>query len=222
MADALDRDGKENRLARRAARLLRSQYGTVLDLFGDEPGMQKLPAQFWQDAAGEMNAALAPEFEGIFIDQAGHLMEGLPIGVDWALVNQGAVDWAQTYTFDLVRGINRTSRNALQRSVSAYFDQGLTIGDLQQRIGRIYSPVRAEAIAITEVTRASVQGEMAIAGELSRQGVDMIAIFETSDDEIVCPICAPLDGKKRGDGWTDPPPLHVRCRCWVNHVLPSV
>lgn len=46
----------------------------------------------------------------------------------------------------------------------------------------------------------------------------MEQVWRTSGDERVCPICGPLNGKRKSEGWsgvTGPPPAHVNCRCWV-------
>jgi hypothetical protein len=211
MADVLNRDKKEKRLARKVARLLNAQQQGVIRLFGKTPGIDKLTAEFWRKQVSGMVPAITPEMEWIYLQQAEALSRSLPIGVDWGLVNEAAVEWAQRYTFDLVTGVNQTSSRALQKAVSSYFEQGWTIGDLEARIGSIYAPYRAEMIAVTEVTRAAAQGEMSITNELRKQGIDMVAIWETNNDELVCPICGPRHRKKRNDGWTDPPPAHPRC-----------
>jgi len=140
--------------------------------------------------------------------------------VDWGLRKQAAVDWARQYTFNLVRGINNTDRKYLQSAVSSYFEQGQTRQELEDRIGRIYSPNRASMIAVTEVTRAASEGERAIAKELESQGIRMIPIWQTNNDELVCPLCGPKHGQEIKDGIY--PPLHVNCRCFTNHELPKV
>jgi hypothetical protein len=43
----------------------------------------------------------------------------------------------------------------------------------------------------------------------------VVEIWLASQDELVCPICGPLHGKRRGQGWTEPPPAHPNCRCAV-------
>jgi hypothetical protein len=82
------------------------------------------------------------------------------------------------------------------------------------------SPIRAEMIAVTEVTRAASQGEQAIARELARAGIVMTPIWNTNQDDIVCPLCGPKNGKEIEDGQF--PPRHPRCRCWVSYELPKV
>jgi hypothetical protein len=74
-------------------------------------------------------------------------------------------------------------------------------------------------IAITEVTRAAAEGERATVREIAKEGIKMVEVWQTKNDEIVCTICGPRHGKKVGDGWSrnDGPPAHPRCRCWINH-----
>jgi hypothetical protein len=74
-------------------------------------------------------------------------------------------------------------------------------------------------IAVTEVTRASVEGERAQVRELAAQGVVLVATWQTANDELVCPVCGPRNGRREGDGWDSPPPAHPRCRCWLNHEV---
>lgn len=222
MPDIPNRDELEKKLARKLSGLQRTQMMRLLEYLGDPPRLENVPPGFWDEAGKEFASVVSPFLENIFLEQAKEMMMSQPVGVDWALVNQRAVDWAHQYTFDLVRGINDTSRRTLQSTVSAYFERGQTIGELEQAIGNLYSPVRSEMIAITEVTRASVQGELAIAKELSAAGIEMIAIWQTNNDELVCPLCSPLNGKAKGDGWIEPPPAHPRCRCFLNHELPKV
>ena len=80
-------------------------------------------------------------------------------------------------------------------------------------------------IARTEVTRAAVEGERALVKEtndiVSQHGIDpMVPIWQTRNDEIVCPICGPKHNKEIKDG--EYPPAHPRCRCWVTHRLPKM
>jgi len=83
----------------------------------------------------------------------------------------------------------------------------------------IGSPIRAEMIAVTEVTRAASEGEQAVARELARQGIIMTPFWNTNRDELVCPICEPRNNQEITDGMF--PPAHPRCRCWVNYELPK-
>jgi hypothetical protein len=166
----------------------------------------------------EMRQAVTPNLELIYMESAERLMSSTPIGVDWALVNAGAVEWAAQYAGDFVRGTTETTRRAINNKIAQFFETpGLTQGDLRRSLAPTFGPVRADMIAQTEVTRASAQGEIAIADALRQEGIEMVAIWRTSNDELVCPICGPRNGKQQGDGWQDPPPAHVRCRCFLSH-----
>jgi len=144
-------------------------------------------------------------------------------GVDWDLVNKDAANWARDHGGKLVKDISTTTRRRVGNSVANFYEEGLTIGDLGNRLGSIYSPQRAEMIAITEVTRAAAEGERAIAKELAKDGIIMVEIWETRNDGIVCSICEPRQGKQQGDGWTesDGPPGHPNCRCNIRHEFPK-
>ena len=217
MADLANRDKLEKQYMRLLAKLLNAYGGRLLEELGDPPDLANLPPDFWDREAEELVRALAPFGERVYLDAAAQMMETLPSGVDWALVNEAAVTWANQYTFELVRGITQTNINLLQTSVSAYFDQGQTIGELEQRLLNAFGPIRAEMIAVTEVTRAASEGEQQIAKELAEQGIHLLPIWQTNNDALVCPICGPKHNKEIKDGVY--PPAHPRCRCWVNHEI---
>jgi hypothetical protein len=220
--DYRNRAEREAKLARALARLSASQRTRLFAIMGDPPKLENVGAEYWDGAFKELQGVLTPELESIFVDSAMELVGATPaIGVDWDLVNRGAADWARRYGGDLVRSIDDKTKQAVRDAVADYYDEGLNLGQLRERLGRWFSPVRADMIATTEVTRASVQGERAIADEVAKEGIQMVEVWQTNNDELVCPICGPRHGKVLGDGWTraDGPPAHPRCRCWVGHEL---
>ena len=170
----------------------------------------------------ELRAALSRNFQAVYLASAEQILNAQPIGVDWGIVNQNAASWARQSSFELVSRLTDTSRKLLQDSVARFFEEQMTIGDLRRLLTPTFGPVRASLIASTEVTRAAVQGEMDFVRLLGDQGAPMVAIWQTSADELVCPICSPRNQRRRGDGWTEPPPAHPRCRCWVNHEFVEV
>lgn len=119
------------------------------------------------------------------------------------------------YAFGLVKGINETTRQAITDAISDYYTTpGATIGSVVDALTPTFGPVRAEMIAVTEVTRAYEQGQSAAIDEYKLAGLEVDEYWQTNNDELVCPICGPLNETKRGDDWQDPPPAHPRCRCW--------
>jgi hypothetical protein len=220
MADFRNRAEWEKKLADALGKLGDAQRKRLLTALGDPPDPNRLTAEIWQTLSAEMQAELRPMLERVYLDSAEQLLRAVPsVGVDWALVNRRAAEWAKQYTFDLVRGINDNTRAALQEKVSAFYTERLTLSKLRESLEPLYGPVRAEIIAATETTRAAVNGELGVVNELRQAGIAMMAIWNTSNDDIVCPLCGPRNQKRQGDGWSDPPPAHPRCRCWLNHTF---
>ena len=213
MAELPNRMDWEAALGKDLAKLLRRQMGTLLELLGDPPDLNNVPQSFWQEGGEELRVAVQRHFQAIYLASAEQILSAQPIGVEWGLINQNAVDWARRASFDLISGLTDTTRRTVQQSVGRFFEEQLTIGDLRQMLSQSFGPVRAELIAATETTRAAVEGERAFVREL---GVRMRPVHQTSQDERVCPICAPRQGQEifSENEW---PPLHPRCRCWVNH-----
>jgi hypothetical protein len=229
----VNRDDWEEKLARILARLSSSQRRKVVDLVGAPPNLDKLDDRFWNGIADDWREELQPELERVFIDMAADFLSGQTIGVDWALMNKAAADWARAYTFDLVKGIQANTRAALQSKVGQFFETPTTLGSLRESIAPLFGPERAEMIAITEITRAATMGESAAVNLLAEQGVNMEAVWHTSNDEIVCYLCGPANGKSETDAiraepyngmtWQTlypyGPPAHPRCRCVLGHRL---
>jgi len=143
-------------------------------------------------------------------------------GIDWELANVHAVQWAGDHAGNLVRDITRTTKERLRREVSQFADSGETFQQFSRRLAQsgLFSPERARMIAVTEVTSAFAQGNM-IAWKES--GVTEGKEWNTANDELVCPICGPLDGKQvkldgEFTGGFAAPPAHPRCRCWITPV----
>ena len=218
--DVPGREAREARIARQVASTLRGLMRRFLDLMGDPPHMEFIPQTFWDESTLELSKTLMPLLQDVYQDQALELTGTLPIGVDWALINEAAANWAKDYTFELVKKIDDTTRKTLQSAVSAFFEQGLTRAQLEARISPIWGPVRAEMIAVTEVTRAATEGERQVARELEKYGITMVPYWGTKNDEIVCPLCGPRNRQEITDGVF--PPMHVRCRCHTNYKLPKM
>lgn len=219
--DLSNRPEWERKLARAIARCNQEALRQLLEYLGDPPDLLRVPIGFWDGAGAELLMAIRPIMEEIFLYQAEMMLTTVPIGVDWALVNAAAARWVREYGGLLIKEITDTSRRSVRDAVGDFFEDQLTMGELRGRLERIFGPVRAETIAATEVTRAAVEGERESVRELEKHGVEFVEIWQTENDEMVCPICGPRHGKKEGDGWTteDGPPAHPRCRCWTNHEV---
>jgi len=96
---------------------------------------------------------------------------------------------------------------------------------LAERYGRTQLASRASAIARTESMRAANAGQQAAWEQGVADGYIPVGgvrrRFITAADELVCPICQPVDGVLatiEGDFPAGDPPLHVNCRCVVGLV----
>jgi SPP1 gp7 family putative phage head morphogenesis protein len=146
------------------------------------------------------------------------------IDISWELANAGAEEWARIYGFDLVGGITRTTRDRLQKEIAQWVANDETINQLARRLADPngpFSPKRARMIAVTETTRAFAEGNREAWRE---SGVIEQRRWNTSVDELVCPICGPLHNVVVGidedfPGGHRNPPAHPRCRCWITPVV---
>lgn len=87
------------------------------------------------------------------------------------------------------------------------------LSDFQRALSRIFSPARAEIIAITEITRAEVEGDRAYANALAKLGYALIGLVFTQQDERTCLVCGAKHKRRAVEvGY---PPFHPRCRCVV-------
>lgn len=163
--------------------------------------------------SAELQAALLPVLTRIF---AARLADDMGTGVDLepSVVNQTALAWAQTYTYDLVTGLNETTQAALRDAFSTFNNTpGMTRGQLEALLEPTFGPVRASMIAVTETTRTASSAVAERQRYLAAAGIDMIRYWSTSADELVCDICGPLNGKAEAEWRGAPPPAHVNCRC---------
>lgn len=165
----------------------------------------------------DLRAALGPEIAAITTGQALGLATETGITFDMAVVSEEAIRWAREYTYELIRGIEDTTRKLVQQATATYFETpGMTLGDLNLLLEPAFGPVRAEMIAVTEVTRASAMATNQHQELLADEGVEMRRIWNTNHDSLVCEICGPLNGLPEEDWqvmFPQGPPAHPRCRC---------
>lgn len=216
MPDLINRSEFENRLAKLFGKELQTELDEFTIALGDPPNLSNLPPDYWGDLEKRMLQFANPALVSIYLASAEQLMGQISIGVDWGFVNQNAINWVQRYGFDLVRGINDTTRGVLQTALEAYYRDGLDLAGLEDLLTPTFGPIRSEMIAVTETTRAGVEGERGLVGMIERdnQNIKMLPIWQTANDDRVCPICGPRHGQYITDGMF--PPAHPRCRCWAN------
>jgi HK97 family phage portal protein len=176
------------------------------------------------DFGRELDAVIQRSLVQQVAQRAMEAAEALGVDFDPALINEGALAWARSYGYDLVRGLNETTRAGVSRAIEQFVaNPGLTVDDIAAMLEPTFGPVRAESIAVTEITRAYSQAENLSQQMLRDMGLETVRIWNTARDEIAqeCPICWPLD-QKTEDEWgeySDGPPAHPRCRCWPSQRI---
>ena len=154
--------------------------------------------------------------------QMRQVIQGAGLDLEATVINQDASECAQSYTYDLIRGVGdqpglvTTTRDMVSRAMNAYVTTpGMTRRDLEGLLSPAFGPSRAQAIAVTEVTRAYSEATNAAQSRLQDAGIQMQRVWQTSEDELVCPRCEPLDGLPETVWGPSGPPLHTSCRCNV-------
>lgn len=187
----------------------------------------------WDEFIASLDGALYPRITAIMVQEALRDMSAVGIGFDPAAINTRALEWARTYTYDLIRGLTETTRGTVAEAMTRWQSTpGMTREELEALLRPAFGEARAETIAVTEVTRASTQATNQQQAFLAESGLQFERKWLTNRDELVCPLCGPLHGKLEDEpvpGHPDPeiaekgwgagsrsqagPPYHPRCRC---------
>ncbi len=201
-------------------------YNAILPVLraSTDPAAQAIlsGASFDLSALGDdLQMALIPVLTDLYAQTFMTLPPEIPVETEMSedgIVNETARQWATEYTYDLVRGINSTTQSALQQIFDTFNSTpGMTRGELEQMIAPLFGPVRASMIAVTETTRTAAAATNAQQVYLRDQGFNLIRVWNTNADDLVCPICGPLNGRPESE-WgatVGSPPAHVNCRCSV-------
>lgn len=194
---------------------LEALFGPLADQYADQIILGQQPAT--QEQENRLLVLLLLGLLGATAANVAQRAAALGVTLSVTDINATATRWAQQYTFDAVRGINNTTRQAISNAISTYASTpGMNKEDVVKLLEPVFGQRRAEMIATTEITRAYGQAAHITQIELERQGVQTKEQWVTWRDDRVCPICAPLHNSY--DWQTDHPygpPAHVNCRCWL-------
>lgn len=224
MAELGSRDSLEIEIARMIGEefgRLAAEMETWLVSQGVTTGVRaRLPLAQWDDFTEVFGRRLQSELETIYIRAARQFQDAMGYPISDEQLADAAAAWAEDRARNLVRQLNRTSNRRLNRLLDQYYDNPMPLSELRRKLTNyVFAPSRASASAITEITRASAAAQEAIANELRDEGVELRTIWQTNNDEMVCPICGPRHGTAQGTNWFDLPPAHVNCRCWTTHEV---
>lgn len=206
---------------KRVTAAIRSADAKALERKGAEAVTQlSFDDVFWQNEIDILYSICFKEIAAAATDgvqNAGDdLLAQVGVGIDYDLVNADVTKQIKAYTFDLVKDITDTTRTELQTKIAAWQESGQPLDDLIEALTPTFGEARAKLISSTEVTRAFATGNQAA---WTASGVVDGMEWSTANDELVCPVCAPLNGTKLDLDAEDIPPAHPACRCWLR---PSV
>lgn len=180
-----------------------------------------LQPSFWENEANELWAVMI----GVFVDT---LMDGVIGGVnalppdisilmDMDVVNEAAIAYARQYRYEWISKITETTRTQTQTLIADWIRSGQPLSALEAQLAPVFGSVRAQMIAVTEVTRVFQESNVMV---FENTGFVSQVEYHTVRDERVCPLCSPLDGQQLPlRDKSKHPPRHVRCRCFTTPVL---
>jgi SPP1 gp7 family putative phage head morphogenesis protein len=120
----------------------------------------------------------------------------------------------ETYMDDWWAQLERTTRDALRQAIIDAAADGSGTRGVIDRIEPMFGEIRARRIGVTETTRLFGRGAIAT---YQASGIEMW-VWQTSEDDHVCPECDDLDGQEFpiNDIFD---PAHVGCRCFPLAVV---
>ena len=199
-----------NRLAHVFAPYLQSVPEAIMNKKGFD--LSELPS--------DLQSALISELQAFYIadTEAIRLRDKLP-SYHQDSISSAAASWARNSTFALVKDLNDSTMMMVQNVVAtAQETPGMTLDDMTRMLEPAFGKQRAQAIAITETTRASAAAVGVLQEYYRDSGLTYQRQWITNRDEQVCPICGPLNGKYEpqwADRFPDGPPAHPNCRCFL-------
>jgi SPP1 gp7 family putative phage head morphogenesis protein len=216
------REGVERRFAHDLSDAFAEQLDTLLPADASDEQIRAAVHQV-TESSGPVREALRRSLEqgsSLGATVALDTLERAGLSFDWTLAHTTASRWASQYSYELVSGINTTTSARLQTAVDDWFKERTTLPDLVKELEPTFGKRRAKLIAQTETTRAAHEGSQA---GYEESGVVAETEWVTANDEKVCPVCGPLDGKRaplRGTyegNMTQP--AHPGCRCFERPVI---
>jgi SPP1 gp7 family putative phage head morphogenesis protein len=234
-AELRKRESAERKAAKEIAAGLKKQQAAVVSAIGENGNVsaaeQAITESHTTATEALRRALIAGTDLGTSYAIAG--LESTGFGMDWTLANTEAQQWAEQHAGQLIKDIDATSLDRVRSAVASWVESGAPLSSLIDELAPTFGPNRASLIATTELTRSYAEGSRQI---YKASGVVTSWRWETANDNLVCPICGPLNGKvvkidapfnvhlpagMKVDTF-DAPPSHVNCRCGVSGVIEAV
>ena len=133
---------------------------------------------------------------------------------------QAKIEMLYTRAFDELKGVTDAMSQQMSRVLTSGFLKGDGPREIAKELSKIVTKItntRAKVIARTEVIRSHAEGQLDSFESLGVKEVGLQAEWLTAGDDLVCPLCSPMEGEiyKKKDA-RNMIPLHPNCRCmWM-------
>lgn len=183
---------------------------------GEGSDLMVILANEFANEPNNVAQAVAGFYEKVAVAVALETMEQIP-AVDWDLVNAEALAMAQANAMSFAKEMSLTSQAQAAKIIENWVETGGTMPELMERIGKVWTGPRPDVAAVTEITKLYSKAQQVAWKE---SGVVKEWEWATVGDELTCPICRPLNGKRYPiDDEVHLPPAHPRCRCDISPII---
>lgn len=233
MPDLINRNRHEQDFAYGYSAVLADHRASLLTYGVDR--LEERPAEAWTADKEKVAAALLLLLYRPFVDSHNAMTGGNGVIRRPGDIIADFQDWATPYARTTAGGIVDTTREIAVRAAQELRKYGVDArgGDgasLFPTTPQAYAELRdaltlasvadvnrIARTAITEVTNAATAGEIVAAREIERRiGVRLEPFVVVSNDDRVCPVCRPKNGRRCEDSGIGFPTFHVACRCYID------
>jgi len=168
--------------------------------------------EFWLEMNRRMALGVSTVSRHLIMEGA-RAAESVGVIVDFDLIHREALQMTRTTASRFWGVMTQTTRDGLQEALITWQETGLGkrgLPDLIDSLEPLFGKPRAKRVAVTEATRLFGEGN-----KLAAQQDDMTGGLEwqTANDEMVCPLCAPRHMLIYPKDRRIEHPAHVNCRC---------
>lgn len=154
-----------------------------------------------------------------------NFLDKVEIDAVFGLQNKKFISYFNDRSKLVIKSVDNTTKKWIAEIIQESKQSGLSTSQIiDKMVTEIpgFTKIRAERIALTETANAMSLVEIESAKKMGFTEM----IWRTSRDERVCPICGPLEGRRKKfdevfDGIYNRPPAHVSCRCDLEEVIPD-
>ena len=110
-----ERYKKERKLARAIARVFADHFEELMDHMGDPPDLNNIPVGWWDQYSIDVRNAIEPQINDTFFDEFMLGVVGFASVVAIGVASDAALSYVENYTYNLVKGIEKTTRDGVQK-----------------------------------------------------------------------------------------------------------